>query len=462
MVSLSRTEFQVASQLDLTGMLKVDFFAGGGGVSCAIEDVFGDSPDYAVNHDPVAMDAHEVVHPQTTHMPEDVFKVDIRAMCKGRQVGFAWFSPDCRHFSKAKGGQPVSPRVRGLAWVMVKMARIGRPLVMCLENVEEFMTWGPCMLNEKGETIPDPARAGETFNKFVSILRGLGYAVEWKVLQAADHGAPTLRQRFFLVARCDGKAIGWPTVSHGNPRSVAASGGALKAWRTAAEILDWSIPVQSIFGRKKDLVPKSQERIAKGVLRYVLGETPFLVPSKVPELRGHEVKTAAWIVKHYSGVVGFRPESPLHTVTTVDHHGLVEVTLTPEEFADPAQAERCWAFITKFYSQGGQWAPMTDPMHTLVTKDRMMLVIVKTQGYVITDIGTRMLTADELFSAQGFPASRRPTTALSGKKLTHKKQVHLCGNSVPPPLAAAVIRAQLFTHHLPPATVERSEHVSST
>lgn len=422
--------------------LKLDFFAGGGGVSCAIKQVFGTSPDYAVNHDPVAMDAHEAVHPETHHLPEDVFRVNLREMIKGRPVKFAWFSPDCRHFSKAKGGKPVSPRVRGLAWVAVKTARIGKPDVIALENVEEFTTWGPCRLDDRGNMVADPAKAGETFTKFVGTLKGLGYDVDWKVLQAADYGAPTLRQRFFLVARRDGKAIRWPTPTHAKPGSKNAATGLLQPWKTAGELLNWDLPLQSIFSRKKPLVDKSQERIAKGVMRYVLQGEPFLVPSKAPEIGGHEEQAAAWIVKHYGGVVGFKPDSPLHTITTVDHHGLVKVTLTPQEFADPAKAERCWAFIAKYYSEGGQWAPMTDPMHTLVTKDRMLLVVVKTKGYVVTDIATRMLTPAELFTAQGFPEDSRPTKTTEGKPLPNKKQVHLCGNSVPPPLAAAVIGAQ--------------------
>lgn len=284
----------------------VDNFAGGGGASTGIELAIGRSVDIAINHDENAVAMHTTNHPGTLHYCESVFDVNPPVVTAGMPVGLAWFSPDCRHFSKAKGGTPVEKAIRGLAWIVVRWALTVRPRVMMLENVEEFRTWGPLLA---AEMRPDPERIGETFNAFVCMLSdgisadhpalaecceflniqpnskqakklvaGLGYAVEHRELRACDYGAPTIRKRFFMVMRCDGAAICWPEQTHGDPKTAAVKSGELKPWRTAAECIDWSIPCPSIFDRKKPLAANTMRRIARGIERFVVNSaTPFIV-----------------------------------------------------------------------------------------------------------------------------------------------------------------------------------------
>lgn len=284
----------------------VDNFAGGGGASTGIEMATGRSVDIAINHDENAVAMHTTNHPGTLHYCESVFDVNPPVVTAGMPVGLAWFSPDCRHFSKAKGGTPVEKAIRGLAWIVVRWALTVRPRVMMLENVEEFRTWGPLLA---AEMRPDPERVGETFNAFVCMLSdgisadhpalaecceflniepnskqakklvaGLGYAVEHRELRACDYGAPTIRKRFFMVMRCDGAAICWPEQTHGDPKTAAVKSGELKPWRTAAECIDWSIPCPSIFDRKKSLATNTMRRIARGIERFVVNSaTPFIV-----------------------------------------------------------------------------------------------------------------------------------------------------------------------------------------
>lgn len=284
----------------------VDNFAGGGGASTGIEMAIGRSVDIAINHDPNAVAMHTTNHPDTLHYCESVYEVRPKIATAGRPVALAWFSPDCRHFSKAKGAKPVEKAIRGLAWVVLRWGLDVKPRVMKLENVEEFKTWGPLLA---GEMRPDPARAGETFEAFIGMLttgisadhpalaecceflnisldseeaarlvKGLGYAVEYRELRACDYGAPTIRKRFFMVMRCDGKPIVWPEPTHGDPKSPAVQAGKLAPWRTAAECIDWSIAAPSIFGRKKPLAENTLKRIARGIQRFVLDNpTPFIV-----------------------------------------------------------------------------------------------------------------------------------------------------------------------------------------
>lgn len=246
--------------------LIIDSFAGGGGASFGIELALGRSPDVAINHDAEAIALHKANHPTTEHFNEDVWKVDPMTATKGQPVGLMWLSPDCKHFSKAKGGKPVSKRVRGLAWVAVRWAVAVRPRVIVLENVEEFQTWGPVLDNGK----PCPDRKGLTFRKFTGRLRNLGYEVQWRELRACDYGTPTIRKRLFLVARCDGQPIVWPKPTHGKHAAMP--------WRTAAECIDWSIPCPSIFTRSKPLANNTLKRIAAGLRRYVIESgKPFIV-----------------------------------------------------------------------------------------------------------------------------------------------------------------------------------------
>lgn len=265
----------------------VDSFAGGGGASTGIEIALGRSPDIAINHDAVALAMHEVNHPQTVHLTADIWSVDPREATGGRPVGLLWASPDCKHFSKAKGGKPVSKNIRSLAWVVTHWANLVRPRVIILENVEEFRDWGPLGADDK----PCPDRKGQTFARWVAQFEALGYRVEWKELRACDYGAPTIRKRLFLIARRDGRPIVWPAPTHGDPASEAVTAGRLKPWRTAAEIIDWSLPCPSIFDSSEEifaefglralrpLAPATMARIAKGVKRYVLdAPKPFIIP----------------------------------------------------------------------------------------------------------------------------------------------------------------------------------------
>lgn len=278
----------------------VDSFAGGGGASTGIEMALGRSPDYAINHDPEALALHAANHPNTIHLANNIYKVDPDDVGRGRAVGLLWASPDCKHFSKAKGGTPVKREIRDLAWVVVMWAERRRPRVIILENVEEFQTWGPLIDTERG-LMPDPERRGETFNLWVKALKKLGYKVEWKELRACDYGAPTTRKRLFLIARCDGKPIVWPEATHGP--------GRLPYHTAASHVIDWSIPCPSIFDTSEEIMAKlgvrairplaenTMARIAKGVKRYVLDAAkPF-------------------VIKFQTGAVGSDVDEPLPTVT---------------------------------------------------------------------------------------------------------------------------------------------------
>lgn len=324
----------------------VDNFAGGGGASTGIEMAIGRSVDIAINHDPNAVAMHTTNHPDTLHYCESVYEVRPKIATAGRPVALAWFSPDCRHFSKAKGAKPVEKAIRGLAWVVLRWGLDVKPRVMKLENVVEFKTWGPLLA---GEMRPDPARAGETFEAFIGMLttgisahhpalaecceflnisldseeaarlvKGLGYAVEYRELRACDYGAPTIRKRFFMVMRCDGKPNVWPEPTHGDPKSPAVQAGKLAPWRTAAECIDWSIAAPSIFGRKKPLAENTLKRIARGIQRFVLDNpTPFIVKCNHTSTR--------------SGYDCFRGQSlnePLQTITKKHGYAIAVPHLT--------------------------------------------------------------------------------------------------------------------------------------
>jgi len=301
--------------------LVIDNFAGGGGASLGIERAIGRAVDAAINHNPEAVAMHRVNHPHTRHYCEDVWSVDPSEVTGGRRVGLCWFSPDCRHFSKAKGGKPVEKKIRGLAWVVIRWAAKVKPRVIILENVREFETWGP--LDDSGR--PCPRRKGLTFRRWVGTLRNLGYEVEWRELNAADFGAPTLRRRLFLVARCDGQPIRWPAPTHGPGRM---------AYRTAAECIDWSLPCPSIFlgpeeakaiGVRRPLAEKTMRRIAMGLKRFVLeNPKPFIVRCD----HGGD---------HFRGqAVG----QPLSTITGSHGYGVVAPYLVQQNGEAPHQDTR--------------------------------------------------------------------------------------------------------------------------
>lgn len=246
--------------------LVIDSFAGGGGASLGISWALGRGPDIAINHDREAIALHAANHPESRHYAEDVWKVDPVEATRGQPVGLMWLSPDCKHFSKAKGGKPVSKKVRGLAWIAVRWAKAVQPRIIVLENVEEFQTWGPLGPDDK----PCPERKGRTFRAFLSRLRNLGYTVEYKELRACDYGAPTIRRRLFIIARRDGQPIVWPQPTHGKGRP--------HPWRTAAECIQWDIPCPSIFTRVRPLAENTLKRIARGMMKFVVNNPkPFIV-----------------------------------------------------------------------------------------------------------------------------------------------------------------------------------------
>lgn len=354
--------------------LLVDLFAGGGGASLGIQWATGRSPDVAVNHNAAAIAMHEANHPDCIHFQEDVFTVDPATICSGREVRLLWASPDCTHFSRAKGGTPRDGKIRGLAWVIVDWAAAVRPSVMCMENVPEFQTWGP--LDEDGR--PDRSRSGETFRAFVQALEQLGYAVEWRVLVAADYGSPTTRKRLFLVARCDGEAIRWPAPTHGPGRA--------RPWRTAAECIDWTIPCPSIFERRKPLAAATERRISEGLRRFVLeNPAPFIVRI------GHQSSDAGKV--HSADVA-------LSTITSKAEHLLVAPTLIQTGYGErTGQAPRVLdlgaplgtvvggggkhglvaAFLAKHNggARGGAIGqPVDGPLHTVTAHDTKALMAV--------------------------------------------------------------------------------------
>lgn len=279
--------------LDLGNELIIDNFAGGGGTSTGLEQAFGRPVDIAINHDPEALAMHAANHPHTTHLCESVWDVDPIKVTNNRPVGLVWLSPDCKHFSKAKGGKPVEKRIRGLAWVTLRWAAKCKPRVIMLENVEEFKTWGPLLVEADGSAKPDPAKKGKTFDSFIRQLRAHGYTVDYREMRGCDHDTPTIRKRFFLVARRDGIAIKWPEPTHGAPDSIGVRAGKLLPYRTAAECIDFSLPCPSIFERDKPLAPATLRRIAKGIMRYVVDAAdPFIVGAGGPARAGEPRPTA--------------------------------------------------------------------------------------------------------------------------------------------------------------------------
>ena len=594
--------------------LIVDNFAGGGGASTGIEAALGRAVDIAINHDEQAIRMHEANHPGTLHIRNNIWQVDPRDVVKGRPVDLAWFSPDCKHFSKAKGGKPREKSIRDLAWVVVLWAQRVRPQVILLENVEEFRTWGP--LCDEGKPIKE--RQGETFDKWCRELRKAGYKLQFRELRACDYGAPTIRKRFFMIARCDGEPIVWPEPTHAPAdaeereawvRRQRKAGfkvkrpDTLKPWRTAAEIIDWSIPCPSIFERKKPLADKTLRRIAHGIMKFVVNNpAPFIVPlthagspgrsyggdAPLPTVtganRGELVVVSPHITKFRAGAIGHAADEPLHTVTANSYVkrpggsapiGRVDAVLAPfasyaqqgganrsvegplhtvtasqkdhniavaafmQKFAqngkgvDPSESlhtvmagaprhavvtahieqanggpnndrlagraaddpistiatkgsqqrlvtsnlvklrggedshdrsssvgvdeplhtvcatgthmAEVRAFMIKYYGNEQDGHGLENPLGTVTVQDRFGLVTVTIAGeeYAIVDIGMRMLTPRELFNAQGFPPDYIIDRDAAGDPITKTAQVAKCGNSVCPPLAEALVRANV-------------------
>lgn len=335
----------------INGELIVDNFAGGGGASTGIELATGYSVDIAINHDPEAIKMHKANHPNTKHYCENVWAVDPVKACKGHSVGLAWFSPDCKHFSKAKGGKPKDKNIRGLAWVALRWAGLVRPRVIMLENVEEFKTWGP--LNRRHH--PIKAKQGKTFEKFVQQLNDLGYEVKFKELIAADYGAPTMRKRFFMIARCDGKPIVWPEPTHAPADSEEVKAGLKKSYVGAYTQLDFSLPCPSIFDTSEEikekygiravrpLAQKTMDRIARGLKKFVLDNPePFIIQcNHGGERRPNDIR------------------EPMPTITGKHGYGIVEPTLAPYMGTNTTN------------HPGGN---CKDPIHTITTGNQQCLI----------------------------------------------------------------------------------------
>lgn len=484
-----------------TNEITVDGFCGGGGWSTGFEFAIGRPVDIGINHDADAIAMHKRNHPLTKHYNENIFEVDPYAATQGRAVSWAHFSPDCTHFSRAKGGTPVKKSIRGLAWVVTKWAGTVHPRIISMENVPEFMSWGPLCarrdkngriyktdgtIAERGEyvpyseqqLIPDKRKTGQTFRRFIRVMRSLGYDCEWKILTASDYGAPTIRKRLFILFRNDGKPIVFPKPTHGDPDSAAVKNGELKPWHTAAECIDWTIPCPSIFERKKPLAENTLRRIAKGIQKFVIDNPqPFIVPIGYGERknqtpRTHDIKkplqtvdtanryglVLSFISKYFGGGyqgAGSNIESPLPTVTATDHNALAAVHITQfnnhcvGQPADmPLNTITCGAghfaevraFLVKYFGTSTA-QNVNEPLGSITTKDRFGLVTVQGEQYAIIDIGMRMLTPRELYNAQGFPPDYEIETDCYGRAYPKTKQVARCGNSVPPPFATAIVRA---------------------
>lgn len=541
----------------VNGELIVDNFAGGGGASTGIELATGKSVDIAINHDPEAIRMHKANHPHTKHYCEDVWQVDPVKACKGHPVGLAWFSPDCKHFSKAKGGKPKDKFIRGLAWVACRWAGLVRPRVIMLENVEEFKTWGP--LNRGHH--PIKAKQGKTFEKFVQQLRDLGYEVQFRELVAADYGAPTMRKRFFMIARCDGNPILWPEPTHAPRDSEEVKAGLLKPYVGAYTQIDFSRPCPSIFDTSQEikekygiravrpLAPKTMERIARGLKKFVLDNPePFIIqcnhggkrrpndirepmptitgkhgygivePTLTPymgtnttnhpggnckdpihtittgnqqclitptliqyhsetakgEVRGQTIEdpimtvdgsnryglVTSFLHKYYDGGykgVGDSIKNPLPTVTAWDHNSLITANLIqmnnhcdgkdirqplPTITAGDGHFGEVRAFLIKYYGDAtGQ--DIKNPLDTITSRDRFGLVTIDGTDYQIVDIGLRMLEPKELYGCQGFPDDYIIDHDFEGHTYPRSEQVRRCGNSVCPPLPAAMVRSNL-------------------
>ena len=483
--------------------LIVDSFAGGGGASTGIELATGRTVDIAINHDPDAILMHRTNHPFTTHYQESVWDVDPREVCGGQPVGLAWFSPDCKHFSKAKGSSLVDRNIRGLAWVVLRWAGTVRPRVIILENVEEFQTWGPV---RKGK--PVKKKSGETFRQWLSQLEALGYQVDFRELVAADYGAPTTRKRFVLVARCDGRPIVWPQPTHAPADSPEVRDGERLPWRSAAEIIDWKLPAYSIFASRAEikeqygvnavrpLADNTLRRIIRGVDKFTIRSgNPFLVPNK------SGITTSQIIQYHTEQTEGMRGQDldhPLQTIDSSNRYGLTLAYLTeyygngqPVDIRDPMRTvtshdrEAIIAVHTDKYFAGGYKGygnGADEPLTTITVKarqslvtvdcvkankfrdygywpqirellnqycgyniieDEILLLYIGGVAYFIRDISLRMFSPRELYNSMGFPPDYIIGHDYRGNQYGKTKQIARCGNAVCPPLAEAMVRANL-------------------
>jgi DNA (cytosine-5)-methyltransferase 1 len=447
--------------------LYVDMFCGAGGATLGIERAIGRPVDIAVNHDAHSIETHAANHPLTKHYREDVWKVDPIEACAGRPVELLWLSPSCTHFSRAKGGKPLDTKIRSLAWVAVRWARAVRPRIIAIENLPEWRDWSPLNADNR----PCVLRKGLTFRRFVGNLRNLGYTVEWNVIDSADLGVPQHRRRLFMVARCDGLPIVWPEPTHGPLRA--------HAWRGAHEIIDWSIPVPSIFGRKRPLVDATMRRIAQGLRRFVFeSASPFIIrtghyshrsgegfqfrgqsldkPLGVVCATNEKALIVPYLSQYFGGMVGKDLRAPLPTVTARDHNALAAAWLTkwygtatgsslfkpaPTVTGGGQHVGAVHAYLVKYFGACEHGQTLFDSLHTVTSKPRFGLVMVEGEPYQLVDIGLRMLSPRELARAQGFPDDY----LLAG---TQAQQVARIGNAVVPQVAEAIVRANVLERSL--------------
>lgn len=364
----------------------VDYFCGGGGASAGIEKA-GLRVHVAVNHDEAAIRMHMTNHPNTKHYQSDVFELDPIDVTRGRPVSLFWLSPDCKHHSKAKGGKPLNKNIRSLAWVGVRFCSKVKPRVVVLENVEEFRDWGPLTKDNR----PDPKRKGETFNFFVYHLRRLGYQVEWRELTSSDYGSNTKRKRLFIIARCDGRPIVWPEITHGDPRIQAFENSGLEAWNPVSDILDFDDLGHSIFNRKKPLVENTMNRIARGFKKFVIDDPdPFVLPVE------NGIITTPFIKKDYGTGTGQSMKEPIHTITSQSNHFSIVAPYLIQYHSERKDGEvrgqslkepirtidasnrygLVSAFICKHYggNYSGAGSSMKEPLHTITQVDHNALV----------------------------------------------------------------------------------------
>ena len=483
------------SQIDIFDEIIVDNFAGGGGASTGIELAAGRPVAIAINHDPDAILLHKTNHQYTEHLQASVWDVDPVAVCRGRPVGLAWFSPDCKHFSKAKGAALVDRNIRGLAWIVLRWAALVRPRVIMLENVEEFQTWGPV---RKGK--PVKSKAGQTFQKWKQQLSDLGYTIDHRELVAADYGAPTTRKRFVLVARCDGKPIIWPERTHAPRDSEEVKSGNLLPWRSAAEIIDWTIPGYSIFESKQKIMERygvkvvrplaenTMRRVIRGVDKFTIRSgKPFLVSRNAANLIQYHTEqtenvraagldtpintvdasnryglTCANLVEYYGNGVPLDISEPMHTVTAHDREALTEAHIVEFKGQDIGQSvsaplrtitssagefAECRAVLVKSGGSFGHWPEIRELLNRhcgyALPEDGVILLLIGGVYYYIADIGLRMLTPRELYNAMGFPPDYIIDRDYTGKEYSRSAQVARCGNAVCPPVAGALVAANI-------------------
>lgn len=475
------------TQLSFFDEIYVDNFAGGGGASTGIELATGQPITIAINHDESAIMMHRRNHPWTEHYREDVWMIDPVKACRGRRVRLAWFSPDCKHFSRAKGAALCDKKIRGLAWVVLRWAGLVRPDVIMLENVPEFVTWGPV---RKGR--PVKSKAGQTYAKWRGQLEALGYKIETRNLCAADYGAPTIRTRFCLVARCDGQPIKFPERTHAPRNSQEVKSGKFLPWRAAAEIIDWSIPCYSIFETKEQiktrygvhairpLADKTLRRIAMGLDKFVLKSAePFIVcnnANNAPHVLNDPVPTvttgnrnflvAPSLIQYHSekGGQGRGQSLDKPLFTAIDHNALQAVHLAHFKGKDKGQTPRdplmtvtatdgqFAAIQTTIVKWDGKqdlhyWGEVRALLNRFcgyrLSDDEILLLAINGAFYFISDVGLRMLSPRELYDAMGFPHDYIIDCDVNGKSIGRAAQVARCGNAVCPVISEALTRANL-------------------